>query len=239
MFISNEDQFELQRKALDALQRIKNQNHIYETKQDLIQPKLKNISYVLETYNQADFDKKMAHDITFYNILLSKLPSGNPEKSHIVDKIEEMFETVQSIYKEINVKPQIYGLPHYEGLTTLGSIEKESKRLIVEYINKNYYSLSLEEKDRKYKNKSLELAESLVYEQKIDIDESIVIAQKKIVLESFLRKVEFPIIAQGCIDEMITESQVDEFFDNTKIVNLYNNFNSQIDYISTVLASII
>lgn len=238
--MTDDERFELQRKAIDALQRIKNQNRIYETKNQLIlNEKPSKISYIIETYDKQAFNDKLTYDIGFYNVLLSNMKDNSKEKDEVASSIEELLNIVHEIYQEINVKPQTYGISHFNGLTTMESIEKEARRLIVEYIDKNYYSLPMQERDKKYKDKTLQLANELVSEYHIDIDEAVELSQKKIILEQFLRKVAFPLIPQGRIDELINESQNDEFFDNTRLIHLYEQFNNKLDRITTILASVV
>ncbi len=241
MFITLDDKFKLQQKAIDALQRIKNDQHISETqntRQFLPVPNSSKISYLIEHYDDESFNNKLNHDIAYYNVLLNNLEPG-VDKNKTATEVEELFEIVNEIYKEIDAKAQTYGGKHFNNITSEESFEKEAYRIITEHIDKNYYSLNIDEKDKKYKDETILLANRLIEEENLNIDEAVSLSQKKIILEGLLNKIAFPLIIKGRIDEMLTESQNDEFFDNSRLISLYEMYSNKIEKLSFILASIL
>lgn len=239
VLMTQDDKFKLQQKAIDALEKIKNEKHIYEqssTKLPIYKPN--KISYVLESYDHDSFSNKINHDIYYYKVLLNKLEDGR-DKDKIINEIYELYDIINEIYKEIDTKPQVYGMKQFEGLTSSESLEKEAHRIISEHIDKNYYSMSIQERDKKYKDETINLANLLVEEEQIDIDTAVQLAQKKIILENLLNKVAFPLIVKGRLDEMLTESKEDQFFDNSRLFELYEDYTKRLDRLSLLLAAIV
>ncbi|MEM4385278.1 MAG: hypothetical protein QXD03_01885 [Candidatus Anstonellales archaeon] len=222
---------ELQRKAGEALNRIKT---LHESNADAkIQKKRKSV-VDMEVFNEEDFDRKLELDSCFWKVLLENI-SNDKDRSKLVDEIDNMYDKVKRIYEYVNMKPRVYNEIVFEGLGSDELRIPKAKEVIMEYIDLNFYSLSQSERDRRYGGKVKQLAESLVLEYSIDFDRSIEISYKKIILESLINKILFPGFAYSRLQEVINEKS-DEFFDNSEIIDIYENLVSMISDISTAIA---
>lgn len=222
---------ELQRKAGEALNRIKT---LYESNADArIQKKRKSV-VDMEVFNEEDFNRKLELDSCFWRVLLENI-SNDKDKSKLVDEIDNMYDKVKRIYEYVNMKPRVYNEIVFEGLGSDELRIPKAKEVIMEYIDLNFYSLSQSERDRRYGGKVKQLAESLVLEYSIDFDRSIEISYKKIILESLINKILFPGFAYSRLQEVINEKS-DEFFDNSEVIDIYEDLVSMISDISTAIA---
>lgn len=232
MIIYKNEFFELQRKSLEALNRLRSESQGVKR----IVTESKQISSSIEPYSEDDFKSKLKYDAAYYNVFLKNLEDPTL-KEDIVNEIYNLYDTVKSIYKEMDVKPMVFSNKSFIGKTSEVSIEETALQVINNYLDRNYYNLTLEERDRRYKAKAIDTAMYLVTEQHIDIDNAVKVAQKKVIIEGLLDKIAFPGQARGKLDEFINESP-DEFFDNTRIKQLYENYEKKLSKVATLLATL-
>ena len=233
MYYKNE-YFALRQKAIETLNRLRNNE-----KSNSVVYENKNITRQLsiEPYSESAFKEKTNYDAAYFNTFLKNLEESK-EKDEIINEISELYSLVKEIYKELDIKPQVYSSSSFIGKTTKDSIEETARRIINNYLDRNYYSLTFEERDRRYKDKVVDLATRLVTEEKVEIDASVQLAQKKILIENCISKFIFPLHVKGRLDEVLHE-EADEFFDNTKIKDLYEKFEQKLDRVSLLLATIV
>lgn len=226
-----QEQFEIQKKAIDALKRIRG-NRIEENSKHKI-PKRPRYEMIFEEYSDDSFESKAKYDSYVLEKLMESVKDDD-KIEQINEYIVEMLQYVRKIYEHINIKPAIYG-PRNVLFESEEDYDKQATRLINEYINKNYYDLSSEERDARYKDKVIQEAKDYITYQKIEPKEAVDKAQKRIIYEQFLHRLAFPLIVDSNIKDLLESTEYDMFFDKETLVKLYEAFEQKVREISELL----
>jgi hypothetical protein len=131
------------------------------------------------------------------------------------------------IYEHINIEPKCLG---YKGLTLESSEEElnsEAKRLFLEYIDKNYYNLSMEERERKYKAYVNQKAYDIVATENTDIDETVQHIYKAAVINNLFENLNFPFSIKCRIEELLESQIYREVFDAETLQVLWEDFGNK------------
>jgi hypothetical protein len=235
------DQQEIQKIAVEALQRQEKQQSRQEEKIALIEEREATIDYgsaVFEEYTSDNWNDKVKKDRNIYNKFLS-----NIEEGEAVDKItliiKDFLESAQSIYEHININPETYG---FKGLMLDASeaeLNLESQRIVDNFFNKHYFSLSNSERDKLYMEQSLSLAKEIVLNEEIEITEAMEHANKAIIVEKLLQEVNFPKPIYYRIQELMTSPLYGEIFEQEVLVDKWNKFKDKSNALSRVFAALI
>ena len=212
---------DLQKKAISALKRMKSHSVVTEHHRPPAKPKL---NMIFEEYSDDAFKDKMHYDMHVYNYILEDVDQDIAD--NIQPQISNLYSTIRQIYETLNIKPHTYGCNNLV-LESEEQFAENAARITTDYINKTYYTLSPEERDARYKNQVIFEAKEIAISNPDDVNSAVQKAQKQIIYENLLRRVAFPLIIQSNIEE-IMESSEDELFDDGKLVNLYEQFNTQL-----------
>lgn len=234
------DTHKLNKTSYDALKRIRQNKErtsslVLENDNKIVAKQKFNL--VFQEYSDEKLQEKITLDGYIYNKLLENL---NSEESEAVSTlISEMMITVKDIYKFINIEPKTVGFNHMSSADSKNSLVIEATNIINNHINKEYYSLSKEEKIKKYKDSVVHLAHQVVLEEGIDPQEAINHCYKSIVIERLLENVNFPFIIKHKIEEVFEDDMYNDFFNINELRELKDTFESQIKNISRVMSVLI
>jgi hypothetical protein len=234
------DQQEIQKIAVEALQRQGKQQSREEKKIALIEERENTIDYgsaVFEEYNGDRWVDKLKKDTNIYNTLLANVEEGTIEKVQLV--LSNFLASVNEIYEHINVNPETYG---FKGLMLDASeaeLNLESKRIIDNFFNKHYYALTNRERDKLYMEQALELTKDIVLNEEIEIKEAMEHAHKSIIVEKLLQEVNFPKPIYYRIQELMTSPIYGEIFEQEVLVDKWNDFKNKSNALSRVFAAVI
>jgi len=224
-----QDQFEIQKKALDALKRIRG-SKIEESKaRPVSRPKYE---LIFEEYSEDEFKQKMKYDMFIYDKLVEQVDESKVED--VQEEIVELYQYIRKIYEHINIKPQIYG-PRNVIFESDEQYENNAARILNEYIDKNYYNLTNEEREARYKDKVIHEAKDYITLGGLDPQEAVAKAQKRLIYEQLLRRVAFPLNVESTITDLLESEEYALVFDQETLQNLYEAFQEKIKKISTHL----
>jgi hypothetical protein len=234
------DTHKLNKTAYDALKRIRQNKEkmsslVLENENKLVARHKFNL--VFQEYSEEKLQEKIALDSYIYNKLLENLSSD--EQESVSTLIAEMMTTVRDIYKFINIEPKSVGFNNMTSADSKNSLVIEASNIINNHINKEYYSLSKDEKIKKYKDSVIHLAHKVVLEDGVDPQEAIDHSYKSIVIERFLENINFPFIIKHKIDEVFEDDIYNDFFNIDELKELKETFESQIKNISRVVSILI
>jgi hypothetical protein len=234
------DQQEIQKIAVEALQRQEKQQTRQEEKIALIEEREATIDYgcaIFEEYTADNWSDKVKKDTNIYNKFLSTVEEGTAEKISIV--LGDFLDTVNSIYEHININPETYG---FKGLMLDASeaeLNLESQRIVDNFLNKHYFSLTNNERDKLYMEQALSLTTEIVSNEKIEIKEAMEHAHKAIIVEKLLQEVNFPKPIYYRIQELMTSELYGEIFEQEVLVDKWNKFKDKSNALSRVFAALI
>lgn len=240
------DTHKLNKQAYNALKRIRNAK---KSKDINIKDKISLISestnqinknkynLVFMEFDEAKFEEKVKLDRNIYNKLFEKLDSES--KTHVSKIISEMVGIVKDVYKFINIEPKILGYKNISSDDSKHELLTEASNIINNYFNREYYSLSTDEKRRKYKDSVLDLAYELVVQENIEMDEALKHSYKSIVIENLIRTINFPYIIKHKINEVFEDTMYNDFFDVDELSNLMEAFDLKVKQVSRIVSAII
>ena len=237
--LSVQDQKDLFTKSKDALARIQNgKKEQQELKNESTWRRPNYSKLVLEEYESSLFDDKIRTDSAYYNVLFKRFDESQSENLHKI--LGSMMSTVRSIYEQINIKPKIYGLSRLPSLNNTDSDIQENATLIIsDYINRNYYKLSREQRQDKYEEGVKALASDMVVQESIDPEEAVRFSTKVIVVKQFLENINFPLVVRGEVENCLTSNEYGEMFEQDKLRDLWESFDKQSLSLAKVIASVV
>jgi flagellum-specific peptidoglycan hydrolase FlgJ len=158
MLLSREASLNYRNRALEKLTEIRKQS-MQETKKP--SPKTVYSKYIFEQYNDGKMENKLKHDSAYFNVLFEHI--DDEDIGHANQLLADLSKTVKSIYENINIEPRSIGAQAISLSDSDDIIEKNATRVIHEFIDTNYYSLSQEARHAKYKEAVIAEAEAQIY----------------------------------------------------------------------------
>jgi len=231
------DQIELSTKAYEALQRIRNKSN-EKSSEEILTEARKNLDYsrqVFEEYSDETFIKKVELDSYIYNQFLK-----NTEDEHVVQSVQESLSdylaTIKAIYEHINIEPKIYGFKKMDKYSSNDELVFESKRIIFEHLDKQYYNLSSEERHKKYKDFVVGVSHDIAINENLDMSESVEHIYKSAVISNLLENINFPFIIKTKVEELLESQIYKEVFDVDTLQTLWEDFHEKTFNLSRVLS---
>lgn len=188
-------------------------------------------------YSDTKFKEKVKLDSFIYNKLLENVQDA--EREQVSKLIEEMLKDVQEIYKFINIEPKNIGFTNLTSADTKNSLVIEASNIINNFMNKEYYSLTKDEKHRKYKDVVINFAHNIVLEEGLDTQEAIEHSYKTAIVEGLLTNINFPFIIKHKINEVFEDDLYNDFFDIGELHNLKESVEIKIKNIARVISVLI
>lgn len=221
-------QVEFSNKARDALQRIQERKNEKSASDLLLETKL-DYDYsrqVFEEFTDSKFVKKIEVDKYIYESFLK-----NVENEEVLNQVNtqlgEMLDTIKSIYEHINIEPKIYGFKTLTAQSSEDELISESRRIIFEHLDRNYYLLTTPERDRKYKDYVIGRSYDITINENIEVDESVTHAYKAAIINSLLENINFPFTIKCKIEELLESQIYKEVFDADTLEALWESFQEQ------------
>lgn len=231
------NRLELTAQAMGALQRLRSNQKLDESAvQSRRKPDYSLL--VFEEYDDESFANKCKIDSLLYKSMLRNL---NQEHSDSLREIlTQLMETTQSIYRHINIKPAVYGFNNISIFNESDEVlEETALRLINEFVDNQYYSLSKEEREKKYMVGVKAIAETYVLEHQVDSDESVRFATKTLVMEEFIKRINFPLNVRNKIYELIEDEEYGRIFNQDVLREHWESFEKQCHNLSKIVAATI
>jgi hypothetical protein len=222
-----EDQYGLATKSMKALKRIQsNRIKIEEEKLDYnnIKPNYSRVFF--EEFDEDSFNEKIKLDSAYYNVLLKRLDEGDTEEIQI--KLGKMMKTIRQIYEHINIKGKIYGMSRLATLDEPDKVIQESaSQIITDFITRNYYSLTKEERQAKYMNVVKSVATDSVIKEGIEPEVAIHSAVKTAVVASLLESISFPMTVCKEIEHCLRSDEYAKMFNQDQLNELWDSFKEE------------
>ena len=234
------NQYDLAEQSLKALNKLKasKQEVLLEAEERNRIPKVNYAKFVFEEYDDASFENKVAMDASYYQILLSKLEESQQEAVQTV--IGQMLQTVKLIYETINVKPKIYGLQRLNGLNeNKSNIEKSASRIISDFVTRNYYKLTQEEREERYMGRIKHISKDLILTEGIDPKEAVTFSLRSAVIEELLEHINFPMTVKNEIETSLTSSDYAQMFDPEILNAQWDKYQAQSLNVSKIISAIL
>ncbi len=193
-------------------------------------------SEFFEAYDSLLWEGKVKIDMLYFDQLLQKIE----ESEQVYEALGSYFKNIRQIYEFVNLKPEIYG----KGLD-YSLLEKSNEtqhqllsNVIYEYFDKNFYSLSVEQRKQKYLEESRELAKHLISEG-TEPEEAISFSTKVSIVESLLQKIAFPFAVWSRINYLTESDDYRKVFDQEALVDLVDSFEKKVHSLSKVVSAVV
>jgi len=193
-------------------------------------------SEFFEPYDSLLWEGKVKVDMLYFDQLLQKLE----ESEQIYGALGNYFKNIRQIYEFVNLKPEIYG----KGLdyTIIEKSNEEQHQIlsavIYEYFDKNFYSLSTDQRKTKYLEESRDLAKRLISEG-VEPEEAITFSTKSCIVETLLQKIAFPFAVWSRINYLTESDDYRKVFDQEALVELVDDFQKKVHSLSKVVAAVV
>lgn len=233
------DTQKISKTAYDALKRIKESRNKATSDLILESNKFTKTKYntVFPEYSEDKFKDKVNLDGYIYNKLLEKLEEN--EKESVSKLISEMLNDVREIYRFINIEPKIVGFKNLNPSDNRSGLITEASNIINNFLNREYYSLSKDERLRKYKDSVINFAHNIVLEENIDPQEAIEHSYKTAVIQRLLEDINFPFVIKHKINEVFEDDLYNDFFDVGELHELKESFDIKAKNIARVISVLI
>lgn len=233
------DTQQLNKKAYEALKRIKESRNKATTDLVLESKNFTKTKYhtIFPEYSENKFKEKIQLDKFIYNKLLENLEEG--EKESVSTLISEMLNDVKEIYRFINIEPKIVGFKNMSDADNRASLVNEASNIINNFLNKEYYSLSKDEKIRKYKDSVINFAHNIVLEEGLNAQEAIEHSYKTAVIHRLIEDINFPFVIKHKINEVFEDDLYNDFFNIDELHDLKESFDLKAKNIARVISVLI
>ena len=233
------DRYKLAGDAVLALNRLRqNQSKQLQESVNFRTAKKDFAKSVFEEYDSDVFNQKVKIDSIFFKSLCKNIEEKYMED--VSNLLASYMENVQEIYKHINIKPRVYG---FNIMTSLNeseeNLEKTSSRIINDFINRQYYSLDESERELKYKDTIKPLASDIILNENVNEQIAVEFSTKATILESLLEKISFPMTIKARIEEDLVDVNYGEIFDQDRLRDLWETFQTQTHNLSKIIAATI
>lgn len=242
MLLINEEQcFDFMNEARQALRKTKNHNSQKKDPMVVLSESLQKAHMgqeFFEPYDSLSWEGKVRVDMLYCDQLLQKLDSTIVES--VQNALGKYFKNIRQIYEHVNIKPEIYGKGVDINILEMSNEQCQQKlsNVIYEYLDTNFYSLSVDIRKEKYQEESRELAKTLIAEG-ADPDDAITFAVKTAVMENLLIKMAFPFAAWSRIKFLSESEDYGKVFDQETLVSLVESFEKKVHSLARVVAAVI
>jgi len=237
MFFTDTQQ--INKKAYEALKRIKN-NRTKPIADLVLESKTftkTKYNTIFPEYTESKFKEKVNLDAFVYNKLLENLEEG--EKENVSKLITEMLNDVREIYRFINIEPKIVGFKNMSEGDNKASLINEASTIINNFLNREYYALSQNEKIRKYKDNVINFAHNIVVEENVSPQEALEHSYKTAVIHNLIESINFPFVIKHKINEVFEDDLYNDFFNIEDLHNLKESFDIKAKNIARVVSVLI
>ncbi len=234
------NQFSLAEQSLRGLNKLKENKQILlnESIERSRLPKVNYAKFVFEEYSDEYFENKVKIDSAYYNVLLDKLTNVHQESVQTI--LGTLLQTVKMIYETINIKPKIYGLQRIQDLNeNTEAIKQSASRIISDFVNRNYYKLTQEEREVKYINRIKQISKDLILNENIEPKDAVAFSLKAAVIEDLLEHINFPMTVKNEIESNLTSTEYAQMFDPQVLQNSWDQYHEQAINFSKIIATII
>jgi hypothetical protein len=231
--------FDAMSEAQNALQKINESKSKKKEPFEVIQEGIQKAtagSEFFEAYDALLWEGKVKIDMLYFDQFLQKLE----ESEQIYSALGNYFKNIRQIYEFVNLKPEIYGNGlNYTILEKSNEAQKQAlSAVIYEYFDKNFYSLSVEQRKDKYLENSRELAKTLIAEG-TEPEEAITFSTKVCIVENLLQKIAFPFSVWSRIKYLTESDDYRRIFDQETLVNLVDSFEKKVNSMARVVAAVV
>lgn len=238
-FLSEQEKIMFEcREALhkDEMAKKANIDPMIEAQQNL--KRYQNNSAFFEEFDPILYESKMRIDLMYYNQLLQNLDESKTRQIEPI--ISSLYKIINEIYEFVNIRPEIYGKKIDENILT-ESIDNTNTKLtnvIYDYIDRNFHSLTIQQRQNKYLEKSRETIKNLISEG-VNPDTAIGFGIKMTLMEDLLKSIAFPFAPWSRINYLTENEDYGAVFDQDKLINLVESFERKIKNLAKVVAACI
>lgn len=188
-----------------------------------------------EAYDPDVFEAKSKVDFLFYEQLFKNAPPD--ERKELRQILKETYDLARQIYEFVNIKPEVYLQESCREIleAPIGEIEEKISRIIYEFLDRQFYSLTPEERSERYGNAAYGLTMRLV-ERGVSMEDASTLALKTVLLEKFLRQVAFPFSAWSRVSYLVESEDYGKVFDQDKLIDLVNEFERSVHRLSALIS---
>lgn len=234
------NQFDLAEKSLSALNKLKSNKEalLQESEEKSKLPNVNYAKFVFEEYDDDSFEDKVKLDTAYYDVLLGKL--GDEQQEAVQTILGQMLNTVKDIYETVNVKPKIYGLQRLKGLNeSKTNIHQSASRIISDFITRNYYKLTQEEREERYMSRVKDTSKDLIINEGIEPSEAVEFALRSAVIEELLEHINFPMTVKNEIETSLTSDKYAKMFNPTVLKEQWDKYQHQASNFSNIVSAIL
>lgn len=193
---------------------------------------------IFEEYDDSSFESKIKIDALFYKTMFKQLDESYIDGVRNV--LTNLTSTVKDIYEHVNIKPRVYG---FNPLTVFNEseeiLDKSASRIINDFINQQYYSLTQEQREERYLQPVRRIAGDIIIKEGVNETEAIEFAQKAIVMKSLIERINFPLVIRNKIEELTTDETYGKLFEQSRLRDLWEKFQEQSFDLSRIVATVI
>jgi hypothetical protein len=190
--------------------------------------------YMFDEFDSNIFETKIHIDMLFYDKLFSSLTED--QFKQIEGLLGQLYKNVGEIYEFINIKPEFYS---NIDVTILDKPMVEAKEIvgnyIYEYLDKQFYTITPKQRYEKYFVACKGQVRSLI-EEGVDSEDAIIHTVKAYLMEQFIKNITFPFAIYTHIKETMENEEYGLIFDQEKLIDLVENFETKIHQISRIIA---
>lgn len=228
------DRFKIAATAQSALRRMKGDN----VTENVMRPKVDHSKMLFEEYDDNSFSQKVKIDSVFYKTMLSNLDESYADSVKTI--LTSMFCTTKEIYEHINIKPRVYGFNMTTAFNESDDVlQQNAQRMINDFINNKYYSLTTEQREEKYYPAVRSIAKDVILSESVDEKEAITFATKAVVMKELIERINFPMSIQNKIQELLIDENYGKIFNQEHLSNLWDQFQEQNFDIAKIVAVLI
>ena len=237
MFDKND--FTAMEESRKALQKIQESKTRKRDPLEIIQEGIQKVtagSEFFEPYDSLLWEGKIKIDMLYFDQFLQKLE----ETDQVYKAMGEYFKNIRQIYEFVNLQPEIYGKGlDYTILEKSNEAQHQAlSTIIYEYFDKNFYSLTSEQRKEKYLESSREFAKTLISEG-VEPEEAITFSTKACIVETLLQKIAFPFSVWSRINYLTESNDYKKVFDQEALVELVDSFERKVHSLAKVVAAVV
>jgi len=222
-----------------ALQKIQENKSKKKNSLEIIQEGIQKAtagSEFFEAYDALLWEGKVKVDMLYFDQFLQKLE----ESEELHSALGEYFKNIRQIYEFVNLKPEIYGKGlDYTILEKSNEVRHQLlSNVIYEYFDRNFYSLTPEQRKERYLEGSRNFAKTLISEG-VEPEEAIAFSTKAHIVETLLQKIAFPFSAWSRIKYLTESDDYRKVFDQEALVSLVESFEKKVIHVSKIVAAVV
>lgn len=233
------DRYKLAGDAILALNKLReNKQSIITENQDIRTTKKDFSKLIFEEYDEKAFEQKAKIDSLFYKSLSKNISETYMDDMRYV--LTNYLSNIREIYEHVNIKPRVYGVNVNTILNESESfIEETTTKIINEFINSQYYSLTDKERESRYFEIVKPIASEMVLQESLDEQVALEFATKAVVVKELLEKISFPMTVKSRIEEDLIDESYGKIFDQDRLKQLWESFQDQTLNFAKIIAATI